>query len=215
MRQRSFYSDLKLKLKNLEAKYHYVTLDEIVKPIEPYYIYGDDLRMSPVKGESSPVRNHAQVLLSSSSFTDISNQELSPCTKERSKIMVSCFLAIENYPGMIHFCLDGLDFSKMESSGYTSNELRYVANNYSKIKHKIVFYKNGNRVDPPWVLEGLSPVEWLEHYQKEKYHPEPVLQAQNLAPRKLFFTNEENQLHDGIDHSMEPDNKRIRVESPS
>lgn len=208
-----FYCDLKSKLTKLNAKYHYVTLDEIVKPMEPYYIYDDDLRMSPLKEESSPVRNHAQVLLSSPSFTDISHQDLSPCSKEHSKIMVSCFLAIENYPGMIHFCLDGLDYKKMESNSYTSNELRYVANNFAKLKHKVAFYRNGYRVDPPWILEELSPVEWLENNKKAEYHPEPVVQAQNLAPRKLFFTHEDNQPQSGIDHSKEPDNKRIRVES--
>ncbi len=216
-----FVDELKLKLKMLHAKHHYVTLDEIVRPLEPYYVYHDQLSMSPVKGESSPVKNHAQVLLSSPCFTDITDQTLSPSSKERSKLLVSCYLAIENYPGMIHFCLDGLDLNKTRHgrkqnhkgyNSYTSSELRYVAINYDQLKHKICFYKHGLRVNPPWITEELSPQEWLQDYREEYAQAESTHQPESIARRNLFLADEEDALTNNDELSMEADLKKMRVE---
>ncbi len=215
-----FYHELKSKLALMKAKHHYVTIDEIVKPMEPYYIYGDELRMSPLREESSPVKNHARVLISSPSFIEISTLPLSPCSKEHSKIMVSCFLAIEHYPGKIHFCLDGINFDKTRRNtrvnkndyhSYTSNELRYIAIHYDTIKDKVQFYRNGCCVDPPWILEGMRPEQWLENYYEDYTQLQPIAQNHVLAPKKLVFIDDEQ--HEGIDLSVESEHKRIKVKS--
>lgn len=216
-----FYSELKSKLTIMKAKHSYVTLDEIVKPIEPYYIYGDDLGMSPLRDADSPVKKHAQVLLASTGFTEIVNLPLSPCSKEHKKIMVSCFLAIEHYPGMIHFCLDGLNLNKVRGNsklnkklfnGYTSSELRYIARNYTEIEQKVIFYKNGRRVEAPWVLEGISPGTWLENYQEEEHQATPALENQMFAQRKLFFMDDAAEKHESVEETVEPNIKRARIE---
>ncbi len=66
-----YYGDLRAKLVQVGAKYLCATIDDIIKPIETFYIYEDQLTMSPLAQQSSPIRDYGRMLLSTTAFTEI------------------------------------------------------------------------------------------------------------------------------------------------
>lgn len=165
-----YYYDLREKLMKVGATYHFVTVDDLIKPLEADYIYDDHVTLSPLDEQPSPVNNYGRLLLSTAAFTEISSQVSSPTKKEKNKLVLACLLALEHHTKKIHFCLDRLDLNKVRSrrpenrkyyEGFTSHELRYIASHYQDLGPKVLFYLGGEQVPPPWEVQGLSPDEWL------------------------------------------------------
>ncbi len=69
----------------------------------------------------------------------------------------------------IHFILDGVDYESVTnktSSSITSSELRYVYRHYDQLENKVLFYKNQQVVQAPWLA---SPAMWDSYRGKSKH----------------------------------------------
>ncbi|MDQ2994053.1 MAG: hypothetical protein M3R00_03780 [Pseudomonadota bacterium] len=147
-----------------------VTIDETVKPVEQFIFHAKDYTASPLQHLSTPTREHTQLLLSDQSFYPDSAEHPSSTAKEKHKFVHSCLTAIENSKGKIHFCLDELNLIGVRDPGhahysrYTSIELRYIATHYQKLRGKILFYANFERVVAPWEESTQSPEDWLDDF---------------------------------------------------
>jgi hypothetical protein len=196
-----YYDALRLKLITLQAKYQFVTIDDLVKPLEADYIYGNNPSSSPLAKQCSPVRNHGRLLLSSPAFSEVTQRFSSPSTQERNKIIISCLIAIQNQSGKIHFCLDGIDLNKarnnhpsyrQEYNSFTSFELRYIAKHYQDISNKVLFYMSGERVEAPWDAVGQEPAAWLATSPAPQLQAEEPMQGRNALARRLTFIDDTN-----------------------
>ncbi len=181
------YGDVFSQLVESQAKYTFVTIDEINSELAPIF-FKKQYTMSPLRECKTPVRNHGAFLLSQEAFHPRTPEDLPGSEQKlRYKQLRSCLAGITDCPGKIRFCLDGLEeFDKVrnpdyikEYNSYTSNELRYIAHNFNDFKDKIVFYLKGIRVDSPWVEDGQSPEEWLDSYGSK---------AQLLSPTEFQYT---------------------------
>lgn len=157
-----FYQDLKSKLQSMGSKYDFITIDEIVKPLESYYLYGEMDEPDPLERQLSPIRNHGRLWVDSPEYLAIENHPSSPSSKERQKILLSDKIAIDNARGKIHFCLDGFDPSHQTES-FTLDELRHIALNFQSLRHKVIFYRNGMPVVSPWDEKNITPEDWLKN----------------------------------------------------
>ena len=69
----------------------------------------------------------------------------------------------------IHFILDGIDYESVTSkasSSITSSELRYIYRHHDTLEGKVIFYKNQQVVQAPWVT---SPASWADYKSKSKH----------------------------------------------
>ncbi|MGN8982863.1 hypothetical protein ACTNBL_11190 [Enterococcus villorum] len=81
---------------------------------------------------------------------------------------------------IVHFVLDNIDFKEvlsknMDGYDYTSKEFRYVYRNWEKLKEKIIFIENNERVIAPWEKD---PELW------KNYQPKKKQELSNLEPEK-------------------------------
>lgn len=172
-----YYPKLLRKLQEAQAKHHYVTIDEVNKPLEAQIFYSDNYRTSPLRQLPTPVRNHGMSLLSSEAFCPSLADNLgSPTLISNRKFILACQFAIINCAGTIHFCLDGLDLNEVRDpdcqrgyNSFTAQELRFIANNFESLKGKVKFYLEGNRVLSPWEAEKKSPENWLISYKVRSF----------------------------------------------
>ncbi len=181
-----FHQDLKRKLIAMGSKYDFVTIDEMIKPVESYYLYGNSDVPDPFEQQPSPVKRHCRLWAAAPAYDAIAQQPSSPDTKERQKILLSDEIAIEHAPGKIHFCLDGIDLAKHYDS-YTSHELIYIAKHYQSLAHKVIFYKKGEPVVAPWIEISQSPEEWLLANNPIKQPAKICIQSHKPTPIKLLF----------------------------
>ncbi|MDQ2994270.1 MAG: hypothetical protein M3R00_04900 [Pseudomonadota bacterium] len=167
-----FHQDLKDKLMRLNSKYNFVTIDELIKPLESEYFFNNSVDNSLLETQSSPVKKHGQLFLNSHELHDIIQQPASPDTQEQRKFMLSCQMAIDNALGKIHFCLDGLNLNTVRNinsanrkhyHSFTSEELRYIAKHYQRLSSKVLFYRNGEYAESPWASQSQFPEEWLRN----------------------------------------------------
>jgi len=181
-----FHQELKNKLIKLGAKYDFVTIDEMIKPLESYYLYGNTDDPDPLEQQPSPVKRHCRLWASSPEYDAINQQPSSPDTKEHRKILLSDQIAIEHAAGKIHFCLDGIDLIKYPDS-YTSHELIYIATHFGTLSHKVIFYKKGEPVSAPWDELSQSPEEWLQMHNKNFRPAKVCVKTHKTLPVKLVF----------------------------
>jgi len=67
---------------------------------------------------------------------------------------------------VVHFLLDDLDMEQVTLKtrpSATSSELRYLFRNQEKLPGKVMFYRDKQRVDAPWVTD---PVAWQRYRPK-------------------------------------------------
>lgn len=84
----------------------------------------------------------------------------------------------------IYFLLDGLDMKKvltktrlkMPAKNVTNHELRYIYRNWSQLEGKIIFFRDGKEVEPPW-----KSAEYKKMWQA--YNPK-CFQKNNWIRRK-------------------------------
>ncbi|WP_206853885.1 hypothetical protein [Candidatus Enterococcus mangumiae] len=98
----------------------------------------------------------------------------------------------------IYFLLDGLDMKrvltkprvKKPTSNVTNHELRYVYRNWSQLEGKIVFFKNGKEVSPPW--ESFEYKKMWQAYKPKRF------QKHNWIRRKwMDFRNKKGVIQQG------------------
>jgi hypothetical protein len=103
--------------------------------------------------------------------------------------------------GRVHFALDGVrdeEIVRKEpiSPGWmlpdhfpiTATELRSIYRNWDKVKHRVIFYRNGGTVKPPWESE---PALWKEY----KSHRESKYEATALGASSELVMKA-NELHE-------------------
>lgn len=154
----------------------YITIDDIHDDVMQPVFFNDEygIRITPLE---TPPRLHMREFLKPGNplhpSLAVKNETLfdSPDSK---KLAASCKLALITHKTKIRFCLDGLNMDALRNPGhrnfrgFTSQELRYCAinwdNNKLKLRDRVVFYLDGQRVEAPWA-KSSSPMMWLKSYK--------------------------------------------------
>ncbi|MDZ4417294.1 toxin [Bacillus cereus] len=96
--------------------------------------------------------------------------------KRGSKLGIE--IAASNQKTKIHFVLDNLDIesivAKSGDSGesITASELRYVYRNYERLQGRVVFYRNGEKLEKtPW---EEKPDLWIQYHPTNRSIQKPV-----------------------------------------
>jgi hypothetical protein len=197
-----------LKLDEFESAEHILgNVDEVVKDHPKAKAYWDELkqhpRFSPVTvfstEESKLAREGGEGM---SVFAAIEPKDYN---EHMLAIRRACKFGVEyvvNFTsGQVHFALDGVTDEQVvrkepispgwmmpEHYPITSTELRSIYRNWDKVKHRVIFYRNGGTVKPPW---ESNPGLWKEY----KTHRENKYEASAHAASSALVVKA-NQLHE-------------------
>lgn len=177
-----------LKLDTFESAEHILgNVDELVKDHPKAKAYWDELkqhpRFSPVTVFSEEgaklAREGGEVMSVLTGIEPKDYNEHMLAIRRACKFGVDYIVNFTN--GRVHFALDGVRNEQVVrkeaiSPGWmmpdhfpiTSTELRSIYRNWDKVKHRVIFYRNGGTVKPPW---EESPKLWNEYktHRENKY----------------------------------------------
>jgi hypothetical protein len=219
--RRHYRKAIEQKLKSMETKHLYLTIDELNKPLEESLFYSSNYATSPLRTLSSPVRKHGQALLSSPNFRPALADSLPSPERCDRKIILACEFAILDCAGTIHFCLDGLKLDEVrnpdcgkEYNSFTAQELRFIADNFETVKGKVKFYLGGNPVLSPWEADEQSPASWLMDYRPSLAAKKERTAAAKLDPahitQTLMFLCDSPPNQKGVDLTPDRPSRRLK-----
>ncbi len=162
-----FLEVLRTKIKHDKSRQVYLTVDDINSALSKTVIFNPDLQEPESTDQKfdPEVKTHYLAWIAHKKYFPANikgNEE----TYERKAFIGSCKVALLTHPAKIHFCLDGISLEAIRNKSskhyknYTSNELRFCAKNWEKVKNRVTFYYEGNICAPPWGKE--DPSQWLD-----------------------------------------------------
>ena len=189
-----------LQLKKFKSPEHILgNVDELVKDHPKVKAYWDELKKHPRFSPVTVFQADRQKLEREGGTQMASFIKATPTDHNQHMLAIrrACKFGVDyvvNFTkGRVHFVLDGIEDLDVVSkkgieidpafpdySPITSTELRSIYRNWDKVKHRVLFYRHGVTVDPPWEAEPELWGIYREH-RENKYEKEAVEASQALT----------------------------------